>query len=78
MKSQYVNLQAVKEYVREHSDLVRMIEEDVGHIEFKEEGNGVKVACSPFREEDNPSFKVSGTRFKDWGGQKLLSSAMKC
>ena len=70
MKSHFVNIQAVKEYVREHSDLARLIEEDVDGIEFKQEGNGVLVACSPFREEDTPSFKVSGTRFKDWGGQQ--------
>lgn len=70
MKSQFIDLAVVKEYVREYSDLVTIIEEDVEDISWKQESNGILVACSPFREEDNPSFKVSGDRFKDWGGEQ--------
>jgi DNA primase catalytic core len=66
----FSNLQGAKEYVRENSDLMQVIDEDVGEIDWKEESNGTYICCSPFREEDNPSFKVSNNRFKDWGGEQ--------
>lgn len=68
--SKFIDIRAVKEYVRENSDLATIIDEDVGGINWGNEGNNVLTACSPFREEDNPSFKVSGDRFKDWGGEQ--------
>jgi len=66
----FSNLQGAKEYVRENSDLMQVIDEDVGDVEWKEESNNTYVCTSPFRDEDNPSFKVSGNRFKDWGGEQ--------
>lgn len=64
------NLQGAKEYVRENSDLLQVIDEDVGNINWKEESGNTYICCSPFRNEDKPSFKVNGDRFKDWGGEQ--------
>ncbi|MCK5611402.1 hypothetical protein KAR91_56550 [Candidatus Pacearchaeota archaeon] len=64
------NINGAKECVREHSDLIKIIEEDTGDIDWSEEGNDTYVCCSPFRNESKPSFKVSGKRFKDWGGEQ--------
>jgi DNA primase catalytic core len=64
------NIDGAKEYVREHSDLLKMIEDDVEDVEWTEESGDVHVCCSPFRDEQHPSFKVSGNRFKDWGGEQ--------
>lgn len=59
-----------KEYVREHADLYQIISEDIGDVEWKEESGNTLVCNSPFRNETKPSFKVSGKRFKDWGGEQ--------
>ena len=64
------NLQGAKEYVREKADLLQIISEDVGDIDWKEESRDTFVCCSPFRDEANPSFKVNKNRFKDWGGEQ--------
>jgi len=64
------DLQGAKEYVRERSDLMQMISDDIGDVEWKNESGDVYVCCSPFRDEANPSFKVHNDRFKDWGGEQ--------
>jgi len=64
------DINVVKEYVRERADLLQIIKEDVGDKVWKEEGSNTFVTTSPFREENKPSFKVSDTRFKDWGGEQ--------
>lgn len=65
-----VDLTGCKEYVRENTNLLEIINEDVGDVDWKEEGGNTFVCCSPFRDETKPSFKVSGQRFKDWGGEQ--------
>ncbi len=64
------DLNTAKEYIRERSDLVSIIESDAGELDWTEEGSGTLITNSPFRNEENPSFKVSGNRFKDWGGEQ--------
>lgn len=66
----FSNLQGAKEFVRDNSNLVQIIDEDVGDVAWKEESGDAYVCTSPFRDEENPSFKVSGNRFKDWGGEQ--------
>lgn len=64
-----LNINSAKEYVRDKADLFKLISNDVSDREWKEENN-VHVTYSPFREESKPSFKISGNRFKDWGGEQ--------
>ncbi|KKL89505.1 hypothetical protein LCGC14_1914010, partial [marine sediment metagenome] len=64
------DINSAKEFVRERANLLQIIEEDVGDVEWKEEGSNTYVITSPFRNETKPSFKVSGNRFKDWGGEQ--------
>ena len=65
------DLNSAKEYVRKNADLYTLISQDIEDREWEEEGSdGTLVTISPFREENKPSFKVSGDRFKDWGGEQ--------
>ena len=41
-----------KEYVREHTELIQVISEDIGDVDWKEEGGNTYVCCSPFRDEE--------------------------
>lgn len=66
----FSNIQGAKDFVRENTDLVTLINADVGEKDWKEESNNVFVCTSPFRDEAKPSFKVSNNRFKDWGGEQ--------
>jgi len=65
-----VDINVVKELVRDRADLLQIIKEDIGDRVWKQEGSNTFVTNSPFREEAKPSFKVSDTRFKDWGGEQ--------
>ncbi len=64
------DINAAKEFVRERANLFDIISEDIGDQEWKDEGTNTQVTCSPFRDESNPSFKVSIDKFKDWGGEQ--------
>ena len=64
------DINVVKEYVRDRVDLLQIITDDIGDRTWTIESGGTSVTTSPFREETKPSFKVSDTRFKDWGGEQ--------
>ena len=65
-----INPHAAKEVVKEKADLLQIIKEDIGEHEWRPEGSNTWVTHSPFRDEGTPSFKVSGKKWKDWGGEQ--------
>lgn len=71
-----IDITGCKEFVRSNIDLQELINNDikkhlnVEEIVWKKEGTDTLVTCSPFRDETQPSFKVKGNKFKDWGGDQ--------
>ena len=65
----FTDIGAVKNYVRDKVNIYDIINEDLKEHEWKEESNETFVTTSPFRDEQNPSFKVQTVngKFRDWG-----------